>query len=642
MNLAEFHFIRPYWLLAIIPYLVIVVLMLRNKLSQGNWSAVCDAELLPYLLQEKSVTQSRWPLTTGAIAALLAIIALAGPTWQRLPSPVFRNESALVIALDLSRSMDAEDIKPSRLIRARYKIADILKQRKDGQTALLVYAGDAFTVTPLTDDTETIDSQLSALTTDIMPSEGSNTELVLEKAVELFKQAGLQKGQILLVTDGVNVDKTLSAVKALENYSLSILGVGTADGAPIALPEGGFLKDEQGTIVIPKLNAGDLAKLARAGKGVYQTITANDADIQTLLATVDKPVQQQGKENKNLLLDQWEDKGPWLLLLVLPLAALSFRKGLLCIALFLLLPLPKNTYAFEWQDLWQSKDQQAQKAYQQKLYDKAANLFENPDWKAAAQYKSDQQDLADMKTPKTATGFYNQGNVLAKARQYEKAIKAYERALDINSKETHPDVQLDKDAKYNKELVEKELAKQKQEQQQQTKESSQQDKQKQQQDNKRDDKKNQSKQDSQQEKEGDKSEKSEEQKASEQKPEQSEEQKESVQKPEQSEEQKASEQKPEQSEEKKSQQQQAVEQESPENKEQQNKPEEKKPETAQVQQAEKKKNESKEQQPKQVPANAQPSDEQQQANEQWLKRIPDDPAGLLKRKFKYQYGQRSR
>ena len=394
MNLAEFHFIRPYWLLAIIPYVVIVALMLRNKLSQGNWSAVCDAELLPYLLQEKAVNQSRWPLTTGAVAALLVIIALAGPTWQRLPSPVFRNESALVIALDLSRSMDAEDIKPSRLIRARYKIADILKQRKDGQTALLVYAGDAFTVTPLTDDTETIDSQLSALTTDIMPSEGSNTEFVLEKAVELFKQAGLQKGQILLVTDGVNLDKTLPAVKALDGYTLSILGVGTADGAPIALPEGGFLKDEQGTIVIPKLNAGDLAKLAQAGKGVYQTITANDADIQTLLSAVDKPVQQQGKENKNLLLDQWEDKGPWVLLLVLPLAALSFRKGLLCFALLLLLPLPKNSYAFEWQDLWQSKDQQAQQAYKNNQFEQAAKLFENPDWKAAAHYKAGEYDKA--------------------------------------------------------------------------------------------------------------------------------------------------------------------------------------------------------------------------------------------------------
>ena len=602
MNLSEFHFIRPYWLLAIIPCIVIVALMLRNKLSQGNWSAVCDAELLPYLLQEKAVNQSRWPLTTGAIAALLVIVALAGPTWQRLPSPVFRNESALVIALDLSRSMDAEDIKPSRLIRARYKIADILKQRKDGQTALLVYAGDAFTVTPLTDDNDTIDSQLSALTTDIMPSEGSNTELVLDKAVELFKQAGLQKGQILLVTDGANLDETLPKVKALDGYTLSVLGVGTVDGAPIALPEGGFLKDEQGTIVIPKLNASDLAKLAQAGKGVYQTITANDSDIQTLLASVDKPVQQQGKENKNLLLDQWEDIGPWVLLLVLPLAALSFRKGLLCFVLLLLLPLPKNSYAIEWQDLWQSKDQQAQQAYKTNQFEQAAKLFENPDWKAAAHYKAGEYDkaLENLKNNQSALGAYNQGNALAQSGQLEQAIKAYEQALTLN-----PD---DADAKYNKELVEKELEKQKQEQEQR-------------QDKKQDDKQ--------------------EQKPSEQKPEQSDEQKESEQKPEQSEKQKASEQKPEQSEEKKTQQQQADEQQSPDNKEQQDKPEEKKPDTAEAQQAGQRKGEGKEA-PKPEPADAQPTDEEQQANEQWLKRIPDDPAGLLKRKFKYQYGQRRR
>ena len=595
MNLADFHFIRPYWLLAIIPFVVMVTLMLRNKLSQGNWSAVCDAELLPFLLQEKAVNPSRWVLTTGAFAALLVIIALAGPTWQRLPSPVFRNESALVIALDLSRSMDAEDIKPSRLIRARYKIADILKQRKDGQTALLVYAGAAFTVTPLTDDTETIDSQLSALTTDIMPSEGNNTSIVLEKAVELFKQSGLQKGQILLVTDSVDSDKTLATVKALDNYTLSILGVGTTEGAPVALPEGGFLKDEQGTIVVPKLDTSALAKLAQAGKGVYQTITANDADIQTLLSAADKPVQQEGKENKNLLLDQWEDKGPWLLLLVLPLAALSFRKGLLCIGLLLLLPLPKNSYAFEWQDLWQNKDQQAQQAYKNNQFEQAANLFKNPDWKAASHYKAGEYDKAldSLKVNQTALSAYNQGNALAQSGQLEEAVKAYEKALTLN-----PD---DADAKYNKALVEKELEKQKQEQKPQ--------------DKKQDDKQQQSKENSDPKKSDDKSEKSEEQKAAEQKPEQSDE--------------------------KKSEQQKADEQKADEDKEQQKKPEEKKPDTEQAKQAEQKKDEGKEQ-PEPTPADAKPSDEQQQANEQWLKRIPDDPAGLLKRKFKYQYGQRER
>ena len=600
MSLAEFHFIRPYWLLAIIPFVVILVLMLRNKLSQGNWSAVCDAELLPYLLQEKAVNQSHQSLITGAIAALLVIAALAGPTWQRLPSPVFRNESALVIALDLSRSMDAEDSKPSRLIRARYKIADILKQRKDGQTALLVYAGDAFTVTPLTNDTQTIDSQLSALTTDIMPSEGSNTRIVLEKAVELFKQAGLQKGQILLITDGINSDEAADAATVLDNYRLSILGVGTTDGAPIALPEGGFLKDEQGTIVIPKLDAGDLAKLAQAGKGIYQTITANDADIKAFLANIDEPVQQEGKENKNLLLDQWEDKGPWLLLLVLPLAALSFRKGLLCIGLLLLLPLPKNSYAFEWQDLWQNKDQQAQQAYKNNQFEEAANLFEDPDWKAAAHYKAGDYDKAldSLKVNQSALSAYNQGNALAQSGQLEEAVKAYEKALKRN-----PD---DADAKFNKELVEKALEKQKQEQPPQDKKDQQE---------KQDDKEKQSKENSGQKKADDQSEKSEEQKKAEQKPEQSED--------------------------KKSQQQQADEQKSDEKSEEKNKPEEKKPDPDKAQQAEQKKDEGKEKDsPKPVPASQQPSDEEPQANEQWLNRIPDDPAGLLKRKFKYQYGQR--
>ncbi len=588
MNLADFHFIRPYWLLAVIPYLAILVLMLRNKLAQGNWSAVCDAALLPYLLQQKAVNQSRWPITAGAIAALLAIVALAGPTWERLPSPVFRNDSALVIALDLSRSMDAADIKPSRLIMARYKIADILKQRKDGQTALLVYAGDAFTVTPLTDDTETIDSQLSALNTDIMPSQGSDTALALEKAMELLKQAGLQKGQILLVTDGVDVDKTLSTVKTLDKYQLSILGVGTDDGAPIALPEGGFLKDERGNIVVPKLNSAGLAKLAQAGNGVYQTITANDADIQAVLANVDRSsVQQQGKQNDNLLLDQWADKGLWLLLLVLPLAALTFRKGLLCFALLLILPLPKNSYAMDWQDLWQTKDQQAQQAYKNQDFAKAAEQFENPDWKAAAHYKAGEYDkaLESLKSSKSESNAYNQGNALVKAGQLEEALKAYEKALAINPN--------DSDAKHNKEVVEKELEKQKQKQQNQQK-----------------DDKQKSKGDSKQDKEGEQSEKSDEQKSDQNKNEE---------KPEQKPEQKQSDQQ--QSEEK-----------------QQDKAEEKKPEEQKPQQAEQGKDEAKQQ----APVKAEPTDEQQQANEQWLKRIPDDPAGLLRRKFKYQYGQRGR
>ena len=604
MTLSEFHFIRPYTLLALLPYAVLLVMLVRSKLSQGNWATVCDAALLPYLLQDKAVAQNRWPLATGAVAALFAIIALAGPTWERLPTPVFRNDSALVIVLDLSKSMDAADIKPSRLVMARYKITDILKQRKDGQTALIVYAGDAFTVTPLTNDTDTIDNQLSALTTDIMPSDGNNTARALEKAVELFKQAGLQKGQILLLTDGGNTDDALSKARSLDAYQLLVLGVGTSSGAPIALETGGFLKDDQGSIVVDKLDTNGLEKLAQAGNGAYQSLTSDDVDIQTLLSTVATQAHEKGEKNENLLLDQWRDTGPWLLLLVLPLAALSFRKGLLGIVFLLLLPLPKNSYALDWQELWKTKDQQAQEAYNNKEYDKAAELFENPDWKAAAEFKSNSIQKGEMKEPYSAVGYYNQGNVYAVRQEYEKAIATYAKALNKS-----PDKQLKEDIEYNKKLVEKALQKQQQEKKQNQ----------QNQDDKNDSKDNKKKE---QNKDDDKSGQSEQDKNQENKDEQKEDEKKPEQKSEQSQE----------STENQSEKKEPAEQEKPENK----------PETAKPEQTEK--TEPQDQPKKPDAVNSQPldkrTDEEKQAHEQWLKRIPDDPAGLLKRKFKYQYDQR--
>ena len=580
MNLAEFHFIRPYWLLALIPAIIMTVLLLKNKLNQGNWANVCDAELLPFVLQNKGTQQSRLSLSAGVIACLLVVFALAGPTWERLPTPVFRNDAALVIALDLSRSMDANDVKPSRLSRARYKIADILKKRKDGQTALLVYAGDAFTVTPLTEDTETIASQISALTTEIMPSQGSNTVLALEKAVELLKQTGLQSGEILLVTDGVDFDRTEAAVEKLAAYQLSILGVGTTEGAPIKVSRGGFLKDAQGNIVVPKLNSSELSRLAEKGNGVYRSISSDDSDINALLKQLDSPAEKQANENNNLMIDQWDEKGPWLLLLALPFAVLSFRKGLLSLALICLLPFPETSYAVEWKDLWQTQNQQAQQAFKQENYQQAAGQFDNPQWKAAAQHKSGQYDLAieTLQDDHSAIGQYNKGNALAQSGQLQEAITAYEESLKIN-----PD---DEDAKYNKEQVEKELEKQKQQQQQ-------------------GDKNQQSEQDDTQKSEEEKNEQGD---SSEQSGEQDKKQQDSNS---------------EESEQQQPEDQQETEEQDESESDQQAEETDSEDESEQV---------------------AKPSeyDESEQASEQWLKRIPDDPAGLLKRKFKYQYGQRGR
>ena len=457
----DFHFIRPYYLLALVPYAVVLYHYWQHKLSQANWSQVCDAELLPYLLQNAPQTRQRLGLISLCIGGLLGIIALAGPTWQRLAVPAFRNSSALVIALDLSTSMNAQDIKPSRLSRARYKIADILKQRKDGQTALVVFAGAAFTVTPLTDDIATIDSQLSALTTSIMPAQGDNAQLAIDKAVALLKQAGLPRGHILLVTDGVE-NQLDTAPLLTGNYHLSVLAVASKDGAPIVESEGGFLKDADGAIVIPKLDETALLALAQAGQGRYQAVSDTDSDIQTLLADLNAPTLRGAGEDpkSDLALQQWQDIGVWLIPAILPLAALSFRKGLLTIALLLLLPLPKNSYAFGWQDLWQTPDQQAMQAFTQGDYAKASQQFANKAWQAAAHYKAGAYDKA-LEALKTVPDAYNQGNALAKKGLLKEALAAYKQALARNPQ--------DSDAQFNKELVEKALQEQQKPQQNQDK-----------------------------------------------------------------------------------------------------------------------------------------------------------------------------
>lgn len=592
MSFAEFHWLRPGWLLALLPAAVLLAMLVKNRLGRGDWSEVCDPELLPFILQDQPAPAKRGSLIGAAIAMLLTVLALAGPTWQRLPSPAFRNDSALVIALDLSKSMNATDVKPSRLARARYKIADILKQRKDGQTALLVYSGDAFTVTPLTTDTATINSQLEALTTDIMPSPGSNTTLAVEKSVELLRQASLAQGHILLVTDGADGDSAGQATGALGDYRLSVLALGTEAGAPIPLPGGGFVKDRGGAIVVARLDASALMAMAADGHGIYQPVTADDDDVARLSATFGRAEPGQSQQQADLLLQQWDEKGPWLALLVLPWAALRFRKGILSLMLLCLLPLPRDANAFDWQSLWHTPNQRAQQAFDRQQFDQAAEQFENPDWRAAAQYRAGQYQQAaeTLKDAASADGHYNRGNALAKAGQLQEALQAYQQTLKLDPNHA--------DAKYNKELIEKQL----QDQQQQgddQKSSPQQDKD--QKDPQADDASGQS----------------------------------------------DSRQKSSQSQNQQDEQSQQGQQPQPADRDQgQNQP----PPKPQQQdrnghdQGEKQQAKPAEEQPEQARAaeDQPPETEADRANQQLLKRIPDEPTGLLKRKFRYQYGQRGK
>ena len=202
----ELQLLRIEWLLMLIPLFLLGWFFWSKKLFSRDWQSVIDPRLLPHLLVGKAGSKNIWLLLFWISIGMIMIFALSGPVWKKLPLPVFKQQSALVIVLDLSRSMNSQDVKPSRLVRARLKLLDLLKSRKEGQTALIVFAATAYTVSPLTDDTDTIQSLVSSLTSEIMPVQGSRTDLAVEKALQLFQNAGINKGDILLISDGVSSD----------------------------------------------------------------------------------------------------------------------------------------------------------------------------------------------------------------------------------------------------------------------------------------------------------------------------------------------------------------------------------------------------------------------------------------------------
>lgn len=444
--LADFHWLRPEWLLAL-PFIGALALVLaRRRLAPGSWQSVVDPALVPYVLsrtQTRNLDYRWWLILFGGI---IATLALAGPSWNRVEQPVFRSDQAVVIALDLSRSMDAQDLTPSRLTRARLKILDILDRRSGGQTALVVYSSNAFTVTPLTDDADTVASLVNSLSTDIMPSRGSYPLAAINKGRQLLEQAGVALGEVLLITDGGTSPAAERAAEELHDagYTLSILGVGTTEGAPIPRAGGGFVTDRSGNIAVPRLEASGLRRLAAAGGGRYAVMTSDDRDIDSLLSG---EVGSSAASDESLATDQWQEEGPWLLLLLVPIAALAFRRGLVLALLVFVLPIAEPAHAFSWQDLWLTKDQQAERLLEDGSPADAAGLFKDPDWRAVANYRAGDygNSAAGFAEREDVHSLYNLGNALAKLGEFESAINAYDEVLEMD-----PDYA---DALYNRDLL---------------------------------------------------------------------------------------------------------------------------------------------------------------------------------------------
>ena len=472
LQLQDFHFLRIQWLWALVPLFIIALLLAYFSKQQTGWQSVLAGHLYKHLVSHGTQKSHKYPFGLLVLGWLLATLALAGPTWERLPQPVFQLNTGKVVLMDMSMSMRATDIKPNRLTRAKYKAIDLVKKLTEGETGLVAYAGDAFTISPLSSDGQNLTALIPSLSPEIMPIPGSDPVLGLQTAFDLLKSANYQQGDIFWITDGVD-NRQLKEISDLLNkssYRLSILAVGTEEGAPVQTLNGELLKDSNGAIVIPKLPTSNLQTLAKQGGGRYAPLQSDDSDIDYLVnqTLLDNNAGEQESAGDDNFGDKWQELGPYLLLLLLPLAAYSFRKGLIpvfLIAFALPMYAPKAEAGW-WQDMWKTKDQQGLEAFHAGEFKHAAETFEDPLWAGSSLYKDEnyEQALKAFSQIDSIDGRYNQANTLAQLGKYPEAIALYKEVLAE---------QVDhQDALANKTLLEKLLEQQQQQQQDQQNEQS--------------------------------------------------------------------------------------------------------------------------------------------------------------------------
>tara|TARA_A100000164_G_scaffold66973_1_gene55623 strand:- start:7714 stop:9423 length:1710 start_codon:yes stop_codon:yes gene_type:complete len=556
---------------------------MKSTIQEKAWKELMSAELHQALVSGGSKRKRSLMAVVTNMLLFFAILGAAGPTWEKRPQPVEKQSDALVIILDLSLSMMAEDIKPSRIIRAKQKIIDILRYRKEGSTALVAYAGDAHTVAPLTDDSGTIENLLSSLEPSMMPVLGSAPAHAMEIATELIKNSALTQGRILFLTDGVTEVEQLAKM-AGPAIPLSIIGFGSDSGAPIPLTSDRqkrrLLKDNLGKPIITKINEDALKNLAQAGYGAYSRVSYDDSDFKGVLA--ESFVNDIEAIDAERDFDTWHDQGYWIALLLVPFVLFAFRKGVLISFAGFLLTLQfndtlagvansqneilSNTEANLWSRLWFRDDQLAFELLEKGDAKTAAHLFQDEKWKSVANYRNKEWGpaLNGFSSDLSADGLYNQGNSLAQLGSLNEAIEKYDRALELNPE--------DDDARFNRDLVKELLQKQQEQQKEKTKDNEGQQ-------SESPDQKDQSDQD-----DGEKADDP------------------------------------------------SADAPYEENRQQQNEGDN--PEETDKGQSEGKSNED-----EQLALN---EEEQKQALEQWLRRVPDNPGGLLKRKFRYETEQRLR
>jgi Ca-activated chloride channel family protein len=445
------HWFRPAWLL-LLPLLGWLLWQLWHREKRaGRWQMILPPAFHAVLLSGGSGRSSKLPWVALGLAWLLTVLALLGPSWQRVEQTTQKPADPLVVMLELTPEMLANDLTPNRLEQARRKLMDLLQARRDAQTAIIVYAGSAHVLVPLSDDLATSHNLLDALTPAIMPQSGHRADLAVERALSLLHQGDQGLGRLLLITSALDGQERDGILKQLDGQAprLLVLGIGTREGAPVKAQNGEYLKDAQGAILMPRLDSAGLKEFVGEVGGSFRTAHPDNDDDLRELGLLDDP--QSLRSNGQIVqLDSWADQGYWFLLPLLLLAACAGRRGwLFCLPLLWCLPQPG--YAASFEDLWLRPDQQGQRLLETGRPAEAARHFENPQWQGVALYQAGDYSTAARRFAEgnSAADHYNRGNALALSGELEAALDAYDQAL-----ERQPDLQV---ALQNKAVVEQML-----------------------------------------------------------------------------------------------------------------------------------------------------------------------------------------
>jgi Ca-activated chloride channel family protein len=469
--------LRPYAFLLLIPLLFLAGWIWKAHRAQSDWKHLCDEHLFNKLKRVETKTSRKVWFIFLCLGWLLGVIALAGPSWRTQTIPAIRSQHALVVVLDLSYWMNAEDIHPSRLIRARYKVSDLLHKNRDGLNALVVFSGGAHTVVPLSSDIQTIISMLNALTPDIMPERGYRPDLAVHEAVRVLQNAQFSSADIVLFTGGEGDLSTVPVDEVTQlGATLSIMGVGTMEGTPVKTDQGGFLQNRQGDVVLAKLNEAALIELAARSGGRYVRLGVDESDIDALFDLSTWHTPDKGQKVEQDQITRPLDEGFWLVIPLLPLALLAFRRGwlgswvIVCFLCSGLMVHSSGAEARSWWDRWSRADQRAARAFEQGAYQEVDTPESPLEWRAAAAYRQGEYEQAASLwnearqasspmqeatlSPAQVESLYNQANALTAAQEYANAVKLYDQVLEVA-----PGHQA---ALHNRDLVQKMLDAQKQ------------------------------------------------------------------------------------------------------------------------------------------------------------------------------------